>query len=226
MKTPTDRLSRAVKSRARLRQWSLDAFAASIIDGGMSRSAPAKTRVLEVFYAPHPPKGGFGMHLNITHRALCAARCSQRCAPLLVAGRSAHRPHNVRYAEVHAQRAKTLAVESGEAPQSSSPAHPLKRCSFARNRCALPVTSLRTRRPQGAPCFSCFADLASPSVACARCAPRRAAFAVCLMSVAPCSPRQGQVNGRRRPPLTRLRSMRVGPADSARRERWANRRSS
>jgi hypothetical protein len=35
-------------------------------------------------------------------------------------------PHNMRYVEVHAQRAKTLAVESGEAPQISSPAHPLR----------------------------------------------------------------------------------------------------
>lgn len=130
------------KPRARLRQWSAEVLAASFIGSGMSRSAPAKTRVLGSCFTareskpkrlqaradtPHPPPGGFGhapQHnaRSIMRNPLNAAlsRCSAR-------GLCGCRPHNVRYVEVHAQRAKTLAVGSGEAPQYRSPAHPLRR---------------------------------------------------------------------------------------------------
>ena len=97
----------------------------------MNRSAPAKTRVLEIVLlivhpsgwdtfvrtfmrcaapacmpdqTPHPPEGGYGVHLNITHGSLCApalaaalSRCSLNAGVRL-------RPHNVRYVEVPAQR--------------------------------------------------------------------------------------------------------------------------
>jgi hypothetical protein len=55
---------------------------------GMSRSARARTRVLELFVTPIPSRG-YGVHLNITHGALCAARFTQRC-------RAALRPRAVR----------------------------------------------------------------------------------------------------------------------------------
>lgn len=42
---------------------------------GVSRSARAQTRVLALFYTPIPSRG-YGVHLNITHGALCATRCS------------------------------------------------------------------------------------------------------------------------------------------------------
>jgi hypothetical protein len=180
MTMPTDCLSRAMKSRARLRPWSVDAFAASFIGRGQCVSAPAKTRVLEVVYCsctqarnvgghravrstacvheqtPHPPKGGFGMHVNITHGVLCASRCTPRFARLLIAGCPAHRPHNMRYVGVHAQRAKTLAVESGEAPQCRSPAHPRR---VVRSRATV-ARCLQHRFAPAAPrgsLFSCFA---------------------------------------------------------------------
>jgi hypothetical protein len=45
----------------------------------------------------------------------------------------------------------------------------------------------------------------------ARCSPQQKSFAVGPLSLAPCSPRQGPaVNGRRRPPLTRLRAVLIG----------------
>jgi hypothetical protein len=49
---------------------------------GMSRSARAQTRGLELFYTPIPSRG-FGVHLNITHGSLCAARFPQRCRAAL-----------------------------------------------------------------------------------------------------------------------------------------------
>ena len=122
MKTPTDRLSRAVKSRARLRRWRLDTSAASFIDGGMSRSAPAKTRVLEVVLlfvhpsvicrlltcraqhrlhartAPHPPKGGFGRACEHNAQIIMRTRSGRSAVALLFErGCPADRPHNVRY---------------------------------------------------------------------------------------------------------------------------------
>lgn len=134
------------KARARLRQWSTDTLAASFVGGGMSRSAPADARAGSCFTdraskrrkarlhshtfaaplactirPPIPLEGGFGMHLNITPRnyaQCCARHCRAEHRPLS--------PHNPRYVEVHAQRAQTLAVRSGEAPQCRSPAHPLR----------------------------------------------------------------------------------------------------
>jgi hypothetical protein len=47
--------------------------AASASFDGMSRSARARTRVLELFITPIPSRG-YGVHLNITHGALCATR--------------------------------------------------------------------------------------------------------------------------------------------------------
>ena len=52
--------------------------------------------------------------------------CRSADALLLQRECSPYRPHNLRYVEVPAQRAQTLAVKCGEAPQCRSSTHPLR----------------------------------------------------------------------------------------------------
>ena len=156
MKTPTDRLSRAIKSRARLRQWSADTFAASFIGGGTGVSAPAKTRVLKLFNcsctqalrvrcssiqqwlrlhartAPHPPNGGFGRACEHNARIIMRTRsCRSAVALLFERGCPAHRPHNVRYVRcTRSERRRSL--KSAAKRRSVDP--PPTRSSVVRSR--------------------------------------------------------------------------------------------
>ena len=99
---------------------------------------------------PHPPQGGFERAPQHNARIImrrCCARHASACRADHLFG---SRPHNVRYVGVPAQRAKTLAVRSGEAPQISSPARPLMlRIALAHSLlCTAPHPP-----PQGAPCL-------------------------------------------------------------------------
>jgi hypothetical protein len=263
-KTPTARLSRALLTlrgaRAALRAVPLGLAAiahnarrapgygsGSLMrhraggDGGINRSAPAGTRVLDVVLLlarpgdrphpqssrlqsparasshPQPPQGGFGRACEHNAQSIMRNPLNAALRAALNAGSPAIA--RIMCAMFDARAASEDArckVRRSAALFNARP--PAARRTFANNRCSLPLRRF-------APCLvASLPVLRLWSRARAACS-RRAAFAVCLMSVAPCSPCQGQVNGRRRPPLTRLRSMRVGPADSARRERWANRRS-
>jgi len=136
---------------------------------------------------PHPPQGGFEQAPQHNARIIMRRCCARHASACRADHPFGSRPHNVRYVEVPAQRAQTLAVKCGEAPQISSPAHP-RRGVRSRATVARCLQHRSHPPPQGAPC-SCFS--ASPAIARAPCAPRRRAFAVGLHRLAPCSPRQG-----------------------------------
>jgi hypothetical protein len=74
---------------------------------------------------PHPSRG-LGAPQHNARSIMRTRSCRSADTLLLTPQVFGCRPHNVRYVEVHAQRAKTLAVKNGAAPQCRSPAHPLR----------------------------------------------------------------------------------------------------
>ena len=121
--------------------------------GGCSTARASKPKRLHARAdTPHPPQGGFQRAPQHNARIImrrCCARHASACRADHLFG---SRPHNVRYVGVPAQRAKTLAVECGEAPQISSPAHP-RRSVCSRATVARCLSHRSHPLPQGAPCL-------------------------------------------------------------------------
>jgi len=157
------------------------------------------------------PSRGFGGHINITQRGLCAAHGRVLVAltrRIICAMCECPRLHPCnQYVAAH-----PCASSVDPRPPTSLPA-------FA-------LTALRTHctqlipLPQWGSLFSRFAPRASRFVvARTHCVLAKNGVRSCPYRLAPCSPRQGQVHGRRRPPLTQLRSMLASTDNSARLER-------
>jgi len=121
---------------------------------------------------PHPPQGGFERAPQ--HNARIIMRTPLNAARRAALGRGlfGSRPHNVRYVEVPAQRAKTLAVRSREAPQISSPAHP-HRGVRTRATVARYLQHRLHPLPQGAPCLVALRLGLRLPIARVHCTPRR-----------------------------------------------------
>ncbi len=114
----------------------------------MSRSAPAKTRALEVVLHPHPLKG---LRRAPRHNARIIMRNPLHAAlrAALERGLFGSRPHNVRSCQSARAASADARCKARRSAANIFPRPPAAQCSFARNRCALPATPLAPAAPKG-----------------------------------------------------------------------------